>query len=47
METCLGHILGKCKDCIPNDDNKKCPYYKGIELAIIEIKEKESANSVV
>jgi hypothetical protein len=41
METfCLGHITGECKDCTPDEHNKKCPTYHPVALAVVEVKER-------
>lgn len=37
-EICLGHVTRCCKDCTPNEDNRKCPYYHKVVMQIIEVK---------
>ena len=39
LETCLGHIIGRCPDCSADEKNKKCPGYKPVALHTFEVVE--------
>ncbi|MBU2576564.1 MAG: hypothetical protein KKF50_02485 [Nanoarchaeota archaeon] len=39
LETCLGHVIGRCPDCKSDKKNKECPNYKPLKIRIFEVKE--------
>ncbi len=41
METCLGHVSGKCPECKRDQYNQYCPNYKKIFLRIFVVKPKK------